>query len=95
MTIYQLACTHSCKHVELVAHQVENSLNSVLTTKIGLPKTHTITDPDSLKDEAGLRHQSVNPEDRHCNSASPKGMIAHEIYPKPSQNASCWQNGER
>ena len=95
MAIYQSACTYSCKHVELVAHQVENRLNSVLTTKIRLPNTHTVANPDSLKNEAGLRHQSVIPEDRHCNSASAKGMVAHEICPKPSQNASCWQSRER
>ncbi len=95
MAIYQSACTYSCKHVELVAHQVENRLNSVLTTKIRLPNTHTVANPDSLKNEAGLRHQSVNPEDRHCNSASAKGMVAHEMCPKPSQNASCWQSREQ
>ena len=85
MAIYQSACTYACKHVELVAHQVENRLNSVLTTQIRLPKTHTVANPDSVKNEAGLRHQSVNPEDRHCNSASAKGMVAHEVCPKPSQ----------
>lgn len=85
MAICQSACTYSCKHVELVAHQVENSLNSVLTTKIRLPKPHTVMDPDSWENEAGLRHQSVNPQDRHCNSASAERMVAHEICPKSSQ----------
>ena len=84
-----------CKHVELVAHQVENRLNSMLTTEIRLPNTRTVADPDGLENEAGLRHQRVNPQDRHCNSASAKGMVAHEICPKSSQNASCWQSRER
>ena len=84
-----------CKHVESVSHQVENRLNSMLTAQIRLPNTRTVADPDSLENEACLRHQSVNPENRHCNSASAKGMVAHEICPKPSQNASCWQSRER
>lgn len=78
-----------------MAHQVENRLNSMLATEIRLPNTDTVADPDSLKNEAGMGHQSVNPEDRHCNSASAKGMTAHEVRPKTSQNASCWQGRER
>ena len=78
------ACTALiCKHAEQASHQVEDGLNAVMATEVCLAGAHAVAKTNSLEDNPGMGHQSINPCHWNCNRASAKRMVGHEVIAKP------------
>ncbi|DBA76424.1 TPA: hypothetical protein ACH3X1_010127 [Trebouxia sp. C0004] len=64
------ACTTLIrKHAEQASHQVEDGLDAVLATDVCLSSTRAVAKTNSLKDDPGMGHQSINPCQWNCNCA--------------------------
>jgi len=78
------ACTALiCKHAEQASHQVEDGLNAMLATEVCLSRAHAVAKTNSLEDNPGMGHQTINPCNWNRNHASAKRMVGHEVSAKP------------